>query len=42
MKTLELNPSFEVNGAKPTPEKNKAGIQMHLDTCVIKPANGWS
>jgi secondary thiamine-phosphate synthase enzyme len=32
MKTLELNPSAEVNGAKSTPEKNKTAIHMHLDT----------
>ena len=32
MKTLELNPPLEVNGAKPTPEKNRTGIQMHLQT----------
>jgi secondary thiamine-phosphate synthase enzyme len=32
MKTLELNPPLEVNGAKPTPEKNRTGIQMQLQT----------
>ena len=32
MKTLELDPSLKANGANSSPEKNRAGIQMHLDT----------